>query len=144
MNETGRMAGAPPPRNLRRSTGAVLAGFVAVAVVSLGTDQLLHVVDFYPPWGEPMWDPVQNAVALAYRLVFAVLGSYLTARLAPRNPMRHALVLGAVGLVASTLGAIGAAMAQMGPLWYPIALVVTALPCAWAGGWLHAKVRGGA
>ena len=37
-----------------RSTGAVAAGFAAIVVLSLGTDQVLHVLRVYPPWGEPM------------------------------------------------------------------------------------------
>ena len=32
-----------------RSTGAVLAGFVAIVALSLGTDQVLHVLKVYPP-----------------------------------------------------------------------------------------------
>jgi hypothetical protein len=35
-----------------RSAGAVLLGFVVVVVLSLGTDQVLHVLRVYPPWGE--------------------------------------------------------------------------------------------
>ena len=128
-----------PPLNLWRSTGAVLLGFVAVVVLSLGTDQVLHMLEVYPPWGEPMRDPGQNLLALAYRCVYAVVGSYLAARLAPRNPMRHALILGAVGFVVSLAGAIATIPMDLGPAWYPIALVVTALPCAWLGGVLHSK-----
>jgi hypothetical protein len=131
-----------PPRRLARSVGAVLAGLVAVFVLSLGTDQVLHVLHVYPPWGQPMYEPGLNLLALAYRTVYAVLGSWVAARLAPRNPMRHALALGAVGFVLSTAGAVAAVtMADLGPTWYPIALVLTALPCAWAGGALERRVR---
>jgi len=28
---------------------------------------------------------------------------------------------------------------ELGPAWYPIALVITALPCAWLGGRLYKK-----
>jgi hypothetical protein len=116
----------------------VLAGFIAIVVVSLGTDQLLHSLGVYPPWGEPMYDTGLNLLALIYRIVYGVLGSYLTARLAPRAPMRHALILGAIGFVVSLAGAITATtMVDLGPAWYPIALVLTALPCAWLGGALH-------
>jgi hypothetical protein len=126
------------PRSLLRSVGAVLAGFVAIVAVSLGTDQVLHVLEVYPPWGEPMREPSLNLLALAYRCTYAVAGSYLTARLAPYAPMRHALILGAIGLAISTAGAVAAInMADLGPAWYPIALVVTALPCAWLGGALY-------
>ena len=126
------------PRRLLRSTAAILSGFFAVVVLSLGTDQVLHVLEVYPPWGQPMYDPGLNFLALSYRIVYAVVGSYIAARLAPRNPMRHALALGVVGFVLSLAGAIAAiVIAGLGPNWYPLALVVTALPCAWLGGVLH-------
>lgn len=125
------------PRNLVRSTGAILLGFVTVVVLSLATDQVLHALEVYPPWGEPMNDPGLNLLALAYRCVYAVLGSYLAAKLAPRNPMRHAMILGGIGQVLSVIGAIVAIRMKMGPSWYPIVLALTALPCAWLGGVLH-------
>ena len=130
------------PRRLLRSTGAVLSGFFAVVVLSLGTDQVLHVLEVYPPWGQPMNDPGLLLLALAYRSVYAVLGSYIAARFAPHTPMRHALALGVVGLVLSLVGAIVAVtVVDLGPNWYPIALVLTALPCAWLGGVLHRRGR---
>ena len=126
-----------PPRNLWRSTAAVLLGFVMVVALSLGTDQVLHVLAVYPPWGQPMYDTGLLLLALAYRTVYAIAGSYIAARLAPRHPMRHALVLGVIGFVLSLAGAIATIPMNLGPSWYPIALVVTALPCAWLGGVLH-------
>lgn len=113
-------------------------GFVVVVVLSLATDQLLHSLGVYPPWGQPMWDPGLNALALAYRCVYAVIGSYVAARFAPRAPMKHAMALGVIGLALSAVGAVVAIrVANLGPAWYPIALVVTALPCAWLGGTLY-------
>jgi len=145
MPLTPQTATTLPSRRLARSTGAVLAGLVAVFVLSLGTDQVLHVLRVYPPWGQPMYDPGLNLLALAYRTVYAVLGSWIVARLAPRNPMRHAMALGVVGLVLSTAGAVAAiTLADLGPSWYPIALVATALPTAWAGGALERGQRRGA
>jgi hypothetical protein len=117
----------------------VLLGFIAVIVLSLGTDQLLHVLAVYPPWGQPMYDPGLLLLALAYRIVYAVVGSYIAARLAPRHPLRHALVLGVIGFVLSLAGAIVTMPMNLGPNWYPIALVVTALPCAWLGGVLQRR-----
>ena len=129
----------PQPRRLGRSIAAVLAGLVFIFVLSLGIDQLFHVLGVYPPWGEAMNDTGDNLLALSYRLVINVLGCYLTARLAPRNPMRHALMLGVIGLILSTVGAIGAISMKMGPAWYPILLALSALPCAWIGGMLHVR-----
>ena len=118
-----------------RSAAALLAGFLAVVVLSLGTDQVLHALDVYPPWGEPMHSTSLNLLALTYRSVYAVVGSYVAARLAPDRPMAHALALGGLGFVLSTVGAV--AMWNFGPNWFPVALALTALPCAWLGGAVH-------
>jgi hypothetical protein len=124
-----------------RGAGAVLAGFGAVFVLSLGTDQILHMLKVYPPWGQPMSDPL-FLLATGYRIVYTVLGGYITARLAPHAPMRHVLVLGILGLVFGTVGVIVAIThRELGPLWYPIALALTALPCTWVGGLLYRVQR---
>jgi hypothetical protein len=75
-------------------------------------------------------------LATMYRVVYTVGGGYLTARLAPERPMRHVIVLGCVGLVAATIGLVATwnSGPELGPKWYPILLVVTALPCVWLGG----------
>jgi hypothetical protein len=128
-----------PPRRRWRSAWAVLAGVLSVVVLSTVTDQILHVLHVYPPWGQTMFEPALNLLALSYRIAFTILGAYLTARLAPYAPMRHVWIYGAVGLVLGTLAAIATIPKHWGPAWYPIALVVTALPCAWAGGaWFRA------
>jgi len=122
---------------LWRSTGAVVAGFAAVVVLSLGTDQVLHMLRVYPPWGQPMADGLFG-LATAYRIVYTVLGGYITARLAPHAPVRHALILGLVGLLPGVAGVMVAiTKPELGPLWYPIAIAVTGLPCAWLGGVLY-------
>ena len=126
------------PRRLGRSVAAVLSGFLATFILSLGTDQVLHVLDVYPPWGQPMWSPGLNLLALGYRIIYTVFGGWLTARLAPSAPTRHVLVLGVIGLVLSTLGAIGSiTQYDLGPDWYPIVLALTSLPCVWLGGKLY-------
>jgi hypothetical protein len=118
---------------------AVFLGFLTVVVLSLGTDQLLHVLKVYPPWNQPMFDPGLNLLALSYRIVYTVLGSYVTARLAPHSPMRHVWTLGIIGLVLGTGGVIASMPLHLGPAWYPIAIAVTALPCAWLGGVLYQR-----
>jgi len=55
-----------PGTTLRR-LGAVLAGLVTLAVLSLGTDVALHASGCYPPWGEPMADAL--FLATAYRIL---------------------------------------------------------------------------
>jgi len=120
------------PQALRR-LGALFAGLLVVVVLSTGTDALLHATGVYPPAGLPMSDAL-FLLATAYRLAFGTLGSLVAARLAPVRPMWHAVALGAVGTVLALAGLLATWNAALGPRWYPVALVVTALPCGWLGG----------
>ena len=130
-------------RRVARSIIAIVAAIIANVVLSLGVDQILHVLAVYPPWGQPMYEPSLNLLALGYRIVFAVMSGYLVARLAPREPMRHAAILGIIAVVLSTLGAVVAiTQADLGPAWYPIALVVVSFPCVWLGAALQGRRRG--
>jgi hypothetical protein len=124
-------------RPVWKSTRALLAGFLAVVILSIATDQLLQVLKVLP--AGPVVDPRLNALALCYRIVFGIVGGYITARLAPEKPMQHALFGGAIGLLLSTAGAILTIPMKLGPAWYPIALAVTSIPCAWIGGMLHRR-----
>src|SRR5262245_855981 len=118
-----------------RSIGAVAAGFVAVAVVTTLVDVVLHAMGVYPPWGEPIGNGL-SLLATAYRVVITIGGGYLTARLAPNRPLAHAVVLGIVGIAAATVATAATWNVQppLGPRWYPLALVASALPCTWLGG----------
>ena len=126
--------------SIRRSVVAVIAGFLATAVLSLGTDVVLHALHVFPPWGEPMSNRL-FVWATIYRVAFTVLGGFITARIAPRKPMTHVLALGIIGIFAATAGlaATWNRGPEFGPKWYPILLVVTALPCVWIGGQFGAR-----
>ena len=123
------------PRRILRSIGALLAGFLAIVIITTVTDIVLHATGVFPPWGQPVSDAL-FLLATVYRIVYGIACGYIVARLAPDRPVQHALVLGVAGLIVNTIGAVvtwdrGPAF---GPHWYPLALVVTAIPCAWLGG----------
>ena len=131
------MTAPKPPRRILRSTGAILAGILVGAVLSLGLDEVLHILHVYPPWSAPMYEPALNLLALGYRIVFNIIGCYVIAKLAPHAPMRHAMIGGFIGFALSLAGAIAASNMNLGPMWYPILLAISALPCAWIGGALY-------
>lgn len=76
-------------------------------------------------------------VAEIYRSVYGVAGSDITAWLAPHSPMRHVWIGRGIGFMPSLAGVFAAINRNLGPLWYPIALWITSLPCAWLGGRLQ-------
>jgi hypothetical protein len=127
---------ARAPRRTLRSIGAVVAGLLAIVVLSTAADAVLHATGVYPPFPERMADEL-FALATAYRIAFGIAGCWLTARLAPHGPLRHALVLGGIGTLLSIAGA--AAMWAYGPAWYSLAVIAISLPCAWAGARLHVR-----
>ena len=131
---TDKTAGA---RFWLQSVVAVLAGFASVVVLSLLADAVFHLSGVFPASGRAMNELGDNLLALSYRMAFGAFGSYVAARLAPARPMLHALILGAVGTALALLGVVTTWNMNLGPHWYPIALVVTALPMAWVGGVLH-------
>jgi hypothetical protein len=126
------------PTSILRSIGAVLGGVVTVIVLSLATDVVLHATGIYPPWFQPMADSLW-VLAVAYRVVYGVVGSYITARIVRDRLMMHAMIVGVIGFALSVLGVAanwnkGPAY---GPRWFAIALILTTLPCAWIGGKLR-------
>lgn len=125
-----------------RSILAIGAALLANAALSLGVDQLLHTFAVYPPWGEPMLAPELNVLALSYRLAFGVGAGWLVARLAPRAPIGHAVLLGVVATILSTIGAAGAlTRGNLGPAWYPIVLAILAYPSVRLGAEVHERAR---
>ena len=132
------MTSAQPQRNTARSVGAIVAGVVVGLVLTLGSDAVLHAMGVFPPYGQIASNGAL-AVATAYRFVFSVLGSYIGARLAPNRPMWHAMFLGWLNLAVSALGAVVTwnRTAEFGPHWYPLSLVILALPAAWIGGRIY-------
>jgi hypothetical protein len=134
------MSETNPPRRIGRSIVAVLVGIIVGIAATIATDIVLHEIGVFPPWGASMVG-YNGALGLAvvYRAIYGIAASYIIARLAPDTPMMHALVGGALGLVVGIVGALvtwnkGPAF---GPHWYPLALVVLAMPQAWAGGKLY-------
>ena len=120
-------------KNTVKSIGAVLVGFITVFVLSVATDFILEKLGIFPPANEPeAYTAWMLMLALIYRSIYSVAGFYLTAKLAPGAPMRHAIILGIIGTVFAALGAI--ANWDRSANWYPILLVLVTLPCAWLGG----------
>ena len=119
---------------------AVLAGLVFTVAVSTGIDLVMHATGVFPEEVSGMTTS-DWILASSYRLVAAIAGGWITARLALSRPMFLAMVLGGTGTLLGLLGFVGAWMAspKLGPLWYPLLLVVTALPCTWLGGKLSRR-----
>ena len=136
------MTDTKPPRLILRRIGAVLAGLLFVVIISTATDALMHATGIFPPLGQSMADSL-FVLALAYRIIYSIVGGYITARLAPDQPVKHALVLGAIGFVLGLAGTIATwnRGPEFGPKWYPLLIMLTAIPSCWTGGKLVRERR---
>lgn len=121
---------------MARSIGAIVLGFILIGALSVGADALLRslVPGAFDAAGRVESVPVLLLMQ-AYVAVFAITGCYLTARLAPSHPMRHALILGALGLAFNIVGSI--TLWDTVPAWYHVVALALVMPFAWIGGRLR-------
>ena len=116
-----------------RSVMAVLAGFFFIGLLAFGADAVMRsaMPDAFDAAGRATSIPVLLLMQ-AYVGIFAIAGCYLAARLAPSSPMKHALILGVLGLLVNISGAV--AMWDTAPAWYHILAIALVMPYAWIGG----------
>jgi hypothetical protein len=131
-----------------RSVLAVVVGFMVTLVASVGTDVVLVLL---LPHSFTEGKPPSLGLSLgilAYCFVYVVLGGYVTACIARRAEVRHALTLGGIALaigVAMTLPALFRhGDGHETPGWYIAVTLGYVLPATALGGWLRAMQRRGA
>jgi len=120
--------------NLARSAGAIFAGIGVNIVLSLALDGLFQGLGILPPTGQPMSETL-HLLPFTYRVVIAIGGFYVTARLAPKRPAVHAFTLAAIAFaltVATTIASWNGAQAVQ-PHWFQVAMLTLLFPMAWLG-----------
>jgi hypothetical protein len=128
-----------------RSVLAVVVGFVVTAVASVGTDGVLmlllprSIIEAQPP------PPGLLVGILFYCFVYAVLGAYVTALIARRAEVRHALALGAIalsiGIALSLPVLLGRSSDPPMPAWYALLSLALVIPATALGGCLRVLQR---
>jgi hypothetical protein len=114
------------------SAAAVLAGLFLNAALSLSLDAMLRGMQVLPPIGQSMSDTL-HILPLSYRILFAAVCFYVTARLAPFRPGLHVLILATIALLLTLATTIATwdAMSAPDPKWFQIAMMVSIFPTAW-------------
>lgn len=125
-----------PPRRLGRSILAVAGAIVVIFALSMAMDELMYALGVFPRPPKVSFETGAYLIGTAYRSIIGVIGGWLAGRIAPSRPMGHALTVGGIGVLLTTVGLVAALTMDLGPVWYPAALLVLTLPCAWLGGWL--------
>ena len=116
-----------------RSVMAIVIGFLFIGLLAFGADAVLRsaMPEAFDASGRVTSIPIL-VLTLVYVGIFAIAGCYLAARLAPNRPMRHALILGGLGLVFNIAGSYAAW--HTAPAWYHVVAIALVMPYAWIGG----------
>lgn len=125
--------------NIIKSIGAVLAGIISGALMSIVTDLALEKTGIFPSSNSGLFIWWMLLVALIYRGIYTVASGYITAALAPDKPMRHTIILGIIGVIVTILGSI--ANWDKSAAWYPITLILITLPCTFIGGLIATNLK---
>lgn len=121
-----------------RSIVAIVVGFVVIGVLAFGTDAIVHTMMPGAFDAAMRTNDVPILVGtIVYVTIYAIAGCYLAALLAPSHPMRHAMILGVLGLLFNIAGTYAAWATA--PAWYHVTALVLVLPSAWIGGWLRER-----
>ena len=117
---------------------AIALGFIVIACLAFGTDAIIRTTaPQYFGVGGRVDDVGLLLFSQLYTFIYATFGCWLAARLAPSRPMRHALILGALGLAFNIAGTI--VMWHTAPAWYSIMALALVMPTAWLGGWFRER-----
>ena len=121
-----------------RSVLAVALGYVVMLVAFLGAETALTALapDLIPQKGRAT-DSLYFVFQLTTGFFFIGIGGYVTALLAGRSEMKHALGLGALSIAMSIVSRLQYPGDE--PLWYSIALMFLAIPGALAGGYYRVR-----
>lgn len=120
-----------------KSTGAILAGMLTGALLSIVTDLLLEKAGVFPPSNQGLFIWWMLLLALIYRAIYTVISGYVTAALAPQKPLRHTMILAIIGVIVTILGSI--INWDKSLPWYPVALILITIPCTWIGGIVYKR-----
>ncbi len=126
------------PASWWRSILAVLAGVLTNLITTVAIDSTLSATGIFPPPGGSMSANLY-ILALAYRFPAAIIAGYVTATLAPRKPMSHALVLAVILSFGTYSSAV--AMHPDRPIWYVPGLIAIAMLCSVIGEQIRVRPR---
>ena len=115
-----------------RSLLAILAGIAVLTITSFAIEAAVN------PLLTKAFPAALRIVTLVYTMACVAAGGYVTAWLARRAQVRHALIMGVIESALTILAMLS--FAGHAPLWSWIAGIVLTTPAAWLGG-LHRTRR---
>lgn len=127
---------------MMRSVLAVLAGILALSLTSFAiewaTDAwILQTIPDALSKGAAWPGVLRKLFMSAYTTLCVACGGYVTALVARRSEVRHAVIMGAIQMAMTAWAMVE--FRDKAPLWSWIAGIALTVPAAWCGGMVRAK-----
>jgi hypothetical protein len=129
-----------------RSILAVLAGIATLTAAAFAIEAVANPVmmrlfpDALPNEAAITQNQFSSLFLYAYTALCIAAGGYVTAWIARRSHVRHALIMGAIQTGLTALAMVS--FREGGPLQIWIVSMAVTIPAAWGGGVLYAKRAG--
>jgi len=117
-----------------RSILALLAGFIAEPILVVAADLLYSRIDPNAFSSDGLVYGTAAVVVLIYVQIINAISGYITGRIAPRNPVGHALILGVIGFILCVI--VSWKRWAIEPHWFLLGSIVFAIPSTVLGGYL--------
>lgn len=121
-----------------RSVAAAIAGIIVLVLLSFLIERAVGAA-LMQGFALDKADVPMRLFVVTQTLGCMVAAGYVSAWIAPRAKVKHAVVMGVIQLLL-TLYAM-AALPSYGPIWISMVGVVLLVPAAWLGGWLRERQR---
>ena len=131
-----------------RSLLSVVAGIVVLTIAAFAIEAAVNPLLLWafpralPTPESLLSNPWAKAMTFSYGFLCVAAGGYVTAKLAPRRPLRHTAALG-ITQAALTLAAMVSPEGRRASQLQWIAIAVLSIPSALAGGWLYVRRNSG-
>jgi hypothetical protein len=122
---------------------AIIAGLLVGIILSTTTDLLMVKLGIFPPL-ESDQSAFSNRlllIASAYRAVYSILGAYIIAVIAKEKYMKAVIIAGIIGTILALTGLIVMWEKSKSALWYPISLIILAIPYSIIGAKIYERFK---
>jgi len=130
---------------MTRSALAILAGIVTLTITSFAIEAaadplMMHLFPQALPNRAAISHSLPATLFLfAYTALCVAAGGYVTAWLARRSPVLHAVLMGVVQVALTILAMMSSSLRNEAPLLNWIGALLFTIPAAWCGGLVRAK-----
>ena len=120
-------------KNIFKSIGVLILGFVVSAIPAILTDFLLESIGVLPDPDEGLFGTGNIILVLFYRAIYTIFAGFIVAKLSPGKPVMHAMILGVIGTALTLIAVANPEFSEQSELWFGYTLAAITIPCLWLG-----------